>query len=165
MRLVIDGHSGSGKSTTAIKIAGRSSIPYVKPYSREVGEINKWLCAQNSNKLSNFRTCIDNYYLATSPENCVFDRFGPSTISLMPYNEWPPSFLLQSSSVILRADPAEIIYRLTVRGRNIWSDAQHHTYVKIFDDIAEKYDIPLVDTTELKPDDVVNQIERLLLGT
>ena len=133
MKLVIDGHTGSGKTTLARLISKQCNWEYVKPYDGTTGAITRWLHERgDTSRLNAFRETVDTYSASSAPTNCVFDRLGPSTVSLLPIEDWPNALPLQESTVILHASLATTLTRVQARGRNTWTQQEHADFLEIF---------------------------------
>lgn len=159
MKIVIDGHTASGKSTIAKRICERIGSTYLKPYDATVGEINRWVFDERPKEdLQCFRKCVDNFFLTSSPRDCVFDRLFPSTLSMLPNKLWPQELPLRETTFILWTSPQIIEQRLALRGRNNWTREYHEFFSDAFRKVAETYDVPLIDTEEKSEEDVVDQI-------
>ena len=158
--IILDGHTCSGKSEIGHLIADRLFFKYVKPFDGTVGEINRFLVQMaDQHRLIAFRSCILDYFSAsTATVPCVFDRFQPSTLSLIPQTSWPLELEDAARTIILWCDEETTARRLAHRGRDIWTSSQHSHFIKCFREIAETYHLRLIDTSHSKIDLVADEI-------
>jgi len=159
MRLFIDGHTGTGKTTVAQILCHRFSAEYVKSYSGSLGEITMQLFrAGNFDALRTFRSIVDDYCLNGLPARAVVDRLGPSSVSLLPSQMWPTELPMQSRTVILSASIETTCSRLATRGRDPWASKQHAWFIDVFQEIARRFGIPIISTDALSPNQVADRI-------
>lgn len=162
LSIVIDGHTASGKTTLALALSRTFGFQYIKPFDSKIGDINKFLFDRHDERLSIFRSCIVDYYLSTSQTTSVYDRLTPSTLSLLPVSDWPLEIPNAKRTFIVWCDIETTLDRLTVRGRNIWSILDHKDFIDRFRMIADRYNLPLIDTTSGGVDQALDKIIRCL---
>lgn len=154
MKIYLDGCDGSGKSTLAKYIANRFGLDI-------------FCLTKNSEKT------IERYLDIAFIDNVVYDRTFFSEIvypNVFKRKEWLNEFQIQNlikyynSLFVICTAPDYIIQdRLRRRGYEFEEITNNISYInKKYQEIAQKYDLMIVDTYELSLDDIGDEIERRL---
>jgi thymidylate kinase len=147
--LAIEGHDGSGKTSVAQRMAARIGAKYVKPYDGLLGDHIAWCWKNRRFDLAHAisRSAVERQIALNAGEKLlVFDRHWLTMFTVLPevlWQEWSlvPTILCWTSVESTRS-------RLLARGEvdEAMLDV-HEYYCKLYRTIAEKYSIPVIDTT------------------
>ncbi len=150
--LVIDGHDGSGKSTVAGLLARRLGWVVARPFTGAVSAAF-YRCLERGEyaSLSRITRAAVTRLEAQHPAGVIFDRHWLTMLSVLPrelWADWHPT----PPTLMCRADPATTSARVSARGetrRN--TPAYHRRYCEAFSALAQRFGVPVLDTSNLPP--------------
>ena len=147
--IVLDGHDGAGKSTIGSLLAERLGGLQVKPYTDSLGDMLSWLWQKSHFELVDelARLAIEKV-IEENPGSTllIFDRHWLSMFTVLPesfYEKWYPI----PTTILCWADEETTIRRLRERGESIVEDDMHAHYCRLYKSLAERYGIPVIDTS------------------
>ena len=147
--LVLDGHDTAGKTTLARLVADSFGGRYVKPFDGTLGEMIIWLYERQRFELVDelSRATVAKTVLENSGASLlVFDRHWMSMFTFLPSPLRKGWFPLPAT-ILCWADLPTTAKRLSDRGENVGSLAEHGHFIQLYRDIADEYAVPLVDTS------------------
>jgi len=148
-RIALDGHDGSGKSTMAARLADELGARLVKPFADTLGDHIAWLWGRSqftdADRLA--RASIDRFESLHADESVVFDRHWLTMFTVLPEAYWS-GWRNRPRTVVFATDPATTMRRLGARGEDPLSAELHKYYERMYREIAARFNVPVVDTTD-----------------
>jgi len=160
--LVIDGHDGAGKTSVAQRldpVYGR----YVKPFSGTLGDHIAWLASkQRWAEVDTTARAAVEFILErhAEAERLIFDRHWLSMFTLLP-EEHRVAWYPVPHTVLCWTNLDTTLHRLDRRGEAIGDVGKHRHYIEAYAALAARYRVPVVDTTELTPEEGAAEVVRL----
>jgi len=161
MIIVLDGYDGSGKTTIAQQLAGEIGGQYIKSYKDSLGKLIWSLldgCEYDLASLVAYTACRKEEELNSSSKYIIFDRHWLTLFTLLPepfHQQWLPL----PETFLIKADTDVVIKRLHSRDEKVNVPASVHLeQQKKFENIADQYNIPKIDTTDTSADECVRMI-------
>jgi len=163
--VVIDGHDGAGKTTLATKLAAELNGRYVKPFGGSLGDMIAWLWQRSRFREADAlaRAALE-MAIAESKEDeiLVFDRHWLTMYSVLPEEYWPGWEPRPRRTILCWCDVPTTVERLTARGEPAGEISVHAYYCDVYADLARRFQIPIIDTSALGPDDTLDQARSCL---
>jgi thymidylate kinase len=148
--ITIDGHDGTGKTTLCRLLAKYLVGYYVRPFSGSTGEsllksaneqdyVETMLIGKNA-----IRKVCDSYRNKT----LIFDRHWMTVLSLLPesyHGNWdlfPPTILCWTDLKTTKS-------RIASREEEKLNDIYHNKYLEIYKKLANTYNIPIINTSNI----------------
>jgi len=152
--IVVDGHDGSGKSTLAGLLAAELGGRHLRPFRDAVAQrFVELVQRERFDELDRYTRAVVERDAAEHREaRClVFDRHWLTLYSLLPedlFGNWTPL----PTTVMCWADPPTTLARVSARGETSRNSLAYHTrYCRVFRQLAERFAVPLIDTTASTP--------------
>lgn len=160
--LVIDGHDGAGKTSVAQRLDpgyGR----YVKPFGGTLGDHVAWLASKGrwAEVDATARSAVE-FVLERNADakRLIFDRHWLSMFTLLP-EAYRTAWYPVPHTVLCWTTLDVTLFRLDRRGEAIGHVAKHRHYVEVYRELATRYRVPVVDTSELTPEEATAEVVRL----
>ncbi|MCK9495591.1 MAG: hypothetical protein M0R75_08855 [Dehalococcoidia bacterium] len=165
--LVIDGHDGAGKTSIAQRLDPEYGR-YVKPFGGTLGDHIAWLAgkARTSDERwaevdATARAAVESVLEQhADAERLIFDRHWLSMFTLLP-EAYRLAWYPVPHTVLCWTSLDVTLHRLDRRGEALGDVAAHRHYIEAYADLAARYRVPVVDTSELTPEEATAEVVRL----
>jgi hypothetical protein len=161
--IVLDGHDGAGKSTLCALLARRLGGHVVKPFDGKLGDFIGWLWADGRFEEADVtaRLAIErDIALAPADGPLILDRHWLSLYTVLPeplFPRWEP----RPFTILCSADLPTTLERLRRRGEDPGDPHEHRYYIDLYKRLADRFEVPVIETTGLDPEDALGEIVRL----
>ncbi len=152
--IVLDGYDGSGKTTLANMLVQELGGRYIKSFKDSLGWLIWSLFADQEFDLADLvsRTaCRKEEETNRDASFLIFDRHWMTMFTLLPelyHVNWEPL----PKAFLCRADIEIIVKRLHSRGEKLETSIDVHLeQQRRFDNLAEKFRVPIIDTSSRSP--------------
>jgi hypothetical protein len=163
--VVLDGHDAAGKSTLAGLIARHYGWRHVRPFAGELGDFIAWSYRSRRYRLANevalgavARVLDEN----RDAPGLVFDRHWLCMFTVLPpgfrraWRDRPPTILIW-------ADPETTAIRQRERSEPV-DEALNDYYCRVYRELADRYRVPVVDTSRASLQDSLAECLALIEG-
>lgn len=164
--LVVDGFDGSGKTTLATALGHHLGAPVARPFTGPVAQ--SFAAHFDAGRFQELHRCtrdaVDGAVASLGPApKVVFDRHWLTLLSVLPPDLWE-GWLPPPPTVMTWAPPEVTFQRLTLRGETRRNTlAYHQEWCARFLDLARRFQVPVLDTSRLSRDQVLERALALLV--
>jgi energy-coupling factor transporter ATP-binding protein EcfA2 len=158
--IVLDGHDGAGKSTLVRLLQQRLGGVTVKPFNDSLGDLLVWLIAEQRFDLANqlaLQSVEKGLNCADGDGLRWFDRHWLSLFTLLPESCWE-AWMPLPPTVLCWANPEVTVQRLVARGEPAGDMEEHRYFCQRYRDLAERFGVPVVDTSETTPEEAIERV-------
>lgn len=162
--IVLDGHDGAGKSSVCAQLASRVGGHVIKPFANTLGDLIGWLWGAGRFIQADdiALAAIERELECAPPEGPLFfDRHWLSLFTVLPechFARWEP----RPFTVLCWTDLPTTLVRLRERGEPEGDVAEHKRYIAKYLELAKRFDVPVVNTTNASTTETADRIQAIL---
>jgi len=157
--VAFDGHDGAGKTTLAKLLVSEIDGVFVRPFANNNGVslIDAFEKGDNNFTMQLGRSLIQDVYNNHSKKTLVFDRHWMTVLSLIDEKYWA-NWSYFPQTILCWADLKTTKERLNIRAERKYDESYHKYYLGIYKKLAEKFNILVIDTSNMSTPHCLNKI-------